>query len=298
MSTTTHTHHLSQFLQHRAHCFGLAYRMVGSKSDAEDILQEAYERWHQQDLDAIDNSEAFLTTMVSRLAIDHLRKHNQREHYTGQWLPEPLYGDALAEAGPFDTQSTYQSLSIAFLLLLEQLSPSERAVFLLRETFEYSYQEIANAINKTPDNCRQIFRRAKQRVAASDTASSIDAETLQRQQHKQQQLLNAFIGCFGQADQTQFSQLLAEDICLLADGGGKVPSVLRPLHGQERIYRYFAALRKRIASTITHVDMINVNHQKGVLITTQSQERTLMTLTCSDATIDRIFIIRNPDKLP
>ncbi|OUS27329.1 hypothetical protein A9Q99_15055 [Gammaproteobacteria bacterium 45_16_T64] len=286
--------HLSVFLQHRAHCFGLAYRMLGSKTDTEDVLQEAYERWHQQSLDGIENTQAFLTTIVSRLAIDHLRKHNQREQYVGHWLPEPLYDEEFTQAGPFEIQSTYQSLSMAFLLLLEQLNPTERAVFLLRETFDYSYQEIADIIHKAPDNCRQLFRRAKQRLDSTDNTSS----TTNTASDEQQRLLSAFLACFGQQDLSQFSQLLADDICLMADGGGKVLSVLRPLHGRERIIRYFNALRKRSVDTIKDIKIISVSGNTGVLITPENNERTLFTVECWNNRIQRILIIRNPEKLP
>lgn len=289
--------HLALFLQHRAHCFGLAYRILGSKTEAEDILQETYERWHGQPLENIDNSQAFLTTMVSRLCIDQLRKHQQRQQYTGSWLPEPLYDDELSQAGPFEIQSTYQSLSLAFLLLLEQLNPVERAVFLLRETFDYSYQEIAELINKAPDNCRQIGRRAKQRLEKN--GNQIPEPQLERpSEQRQQQLLSTFLGCLGQQDLSQFQQLLTEDICLISDGGGKIRSVLRPLHGKERIIRFFNALKKRSLNQQLAIKVVLVNGQSGVLITTNHNEQSLFMLESRNNQVQRILIIRNPDKLP
>jgi RNA polymerase sigma-70 factor (ECF subfamily) len=152
----------------------------------EDILQESYERWHKQNLNNIENPQAFLTTVVSRLCIDQLRKHQQRQHYTGSGLPEPLYDDELSHTGPFEIQSTYQSLSLAFLLLLEHLNPTERAVFLLKESFDYSYQEIAKIIHKTPDNCRQLCHRAKQRIKSHDhNISKADTSTTSGIQQQQ-----------------------------------------------------------------------------------------------------------------
>ncbi len=289
--------HLSLFLQHRAHCFGLAYRMLGSKTEAEDILQESYERWHKQNLNNIENQQAFLTTIVSRLCIDQLRKHQQRQHYTGSWLPEPLYNDELSHTGPFEIQSTYQSLSLAFLLLLEQLNPAERAVFLLKETFDYSYQEISKIINKTPDNCRQLCRRAKQRIKPHDhNVSKTNTDITNNMQ--QQKLLASFLSCFGQQDLNQFQQLLADDICLVADGGGKVRSVLRPLHGKERIIRYFNAIKKRGITQLQNVQFQLVNGQSSVLITANNNERSLFIVEGKNRKIERVLIIRNPDKLP
>jgi len=286
--------HLSLFQQHRAHCFGLAYRMLGSKTEAEDILQETYERWHGQSLNSIENAQAFLTTIVSRLCIDQLRKHQQRRHYIGNWLPEPLYDNELSQAGPFETQSTYQSLSLAFLLLLEQLNPSERAVFLLRETFDYSYQEISDIINKAPDNCRQLCRRAKLRLKENTEYQTINNTN----NIQQQQLLSSFLACFGQQDLAQFQQLLTDDISLISDGGGKVQSVLRPLYGKDRIIRFFKAIKKRGITQHLNINIVLVNGKTSVLITSNNNERSLFTLECDHNKIQRILIIRNPDKLP
>lgn len=303
---------LAIFLEHRAHLLGLAYRMLGSKSESEDVLQEVYERWHAQSLTDIENPQAFLATATTRIAIDHLRKHQHREHYVGAWLPEPLYGETLAEVGPFEVHSLYQSLSIAFLLLLEQLSPSERAVFLLKEAFDYSYSEIAEIVQKAPEACRQLCRRAKLRLEKANghqeevtgendegsIAKLVPALPDQQQFDEQQKLLFVFLSCLGQPDLTQLHQVLREDISLVSDGGGFVRSVLRPLHGIDRIARFFHAVQKRAFSQLTSSRLVNVNGQPGVMLELANGERSLFFVETIDQKISKIFIIRNPDKLP
>ena len=286
--------HLSLFLEHRSHCFGLAYRMLGSKAEAEDILQETYERWHKQDLPTIENPQAFLTTIVSRLCIDQLRTHQQRENYIGSWLPEPLYDEEITQIDPCEIHSTAQSLSLAFLLLLEQLTPVERAVFLLKETFDYSYHEISEVVGKAPENCRQLCSRAKKRL--NDNKKTTTLPVTNKEQH--QQLLMAFLSCFGQPDMTQFHQILTDDISLLSDGGGKVRSVLRPLQGIERIVRFFNAIKNRMENKTIEMKMLLVNGCPSVLLTLGGIERSVFTLECRDGKIHRILVIRNPDKLP
>lgn len=290
--------HLAIFLDHRAHLLGLAYRMLGSKSEADDVLQEVYERWHAQSLSTIENPQAFLTTATTRICIDHLRKHKHRESYVGTWLPEPLYDDAIVELGPFEAHSMYQSLSIAFLLLLEKLSPSERAVFLLKEAFDYSYSEIAEIIQKAPDACRQLCRRAKLRLENSEATQSHSRIASDAHKIEQERLLYAFVASLGQPDLLSLQEILRDDITLVSDGGGVVRSVLRPLHGIERIARFFNAVRKRSFSQTISSRVVMVNNIPGIFLQLGNGEHSLFTLEIEDEKIKKIFIYRNPHKLP
>ncbi|MCP5170215.1 MAG: RNA polymerase sigma factor SigJ [Hahellaceae bacterium] len=282
---------LAQFLECRPRLFALAYRMLGSKSEAEDVLQEAYLRWHRQAPEAVESAQAWLMTTVSRLCIDNLRAHNRRQDYVGTWLPQPLYDEEeVAYACPSQTSALYESLSLAFLLLLEQLNPVERAVFLLKEIFEYSYQEIAQVVKKAPDHCRQIAHRAKARI---EPASPQPLST----NKQQQQLLTVFMTCFAQGDLERLQRVLADNIVLLSDGGGKVRSVLRPLNGAERVLQFFSALKRRFKNVPTTAAPLRINGQMALMLSAGG-ERSLFTIETQDERITRILILRNPEKLP
>jgi RNA polymerase sigma-70 factor, ECF subfamily len=205
------------FEAHRPLLFSVAYRMLGSRADAEDMLQEAFLRWHQIDTREVRSARAFLVTIITRLCINYMQSAQvRREQYVGPWLPEPLITDSGSDL--LGTPALDGSLSIAFLFLLERLSPTERAVFLLREVFDYEYSEIAEALNQNVANCRQILRRAKQRIA--EGKARFNTTTQQREQ-----VLQQFVQTSSDGNIEGLLALLSEDVVLYADGGGKVTAV-------------------------------------------------------------------------
>ncbi len=220
------------FQEHRSRLFGLAYRMLGTPGDAEDVLHDAWLRWHRQDTGALENPEAWLVTVTTRLALDRLRRaKTERERYPGPWLPEPLLADAdLPEA----QVERAESLTLSFLLLLEQLSADERAAFLLREVFDYSHAETASMLGVGEDTCRQRVHRAKQRLRDQrPRQTSPDAG-------RQRRVLERFApDALRQPDLRTLRALFAEDAVHISDGGGLVTASLHPLHGAERLARLY-----------------------------------------------------------
>ena len=219
------------FEELRPRAFAIAYRMLGSVSEAEDVVQEAYLRLHraEQEGERIESPRAYLSTVVTRLAIDQLRSARaRRETYVGEWLPEPLLADP--EADPARQAEVADSLSLAFLVLLESLSPEQRAVFLLREVFDYPYERIAEIVGKSEANVRQLAVRARRHV--EERRTRFDASREQREQ-----LADRFFAAAQEGDLPALEALLAEDVELHGDGGGKVPALARALFGRSRVAR-------------------------------------------------------------
>ena len=226
------------FSGHRDRLFGIAYRMLGSRADAEDVLQDAWLRWHEQDSSALRSTEAWLTTMVTRLAIDRLRAaKTQRATYFGPWLPEPL---AETEVVTPESHAEFASdLSVAFMHLLERLGEEERAAFVLHDVFDCDYDDIAETLGKTPAACRQLVHRARERVATERRRFRVDEEARVR-------MLNRFIAAAQSGDFNAIKSVFAPAALMTSDGGGKAVAVIRPLHGAERItpvVGYLAASR-------------------------------------------------------
>jgi RNA polymerase sigma-70 factor (ECF subfamily) len=269
----------------------MAYRMVGSAGDAEDLVQEAFLRLHRERTEGtvIDSEKAFLTTVVTRLAIDHLRSARvRREQYVGEWLPEPL----LVDPGPTpaDAAETSDTLSLAFLVLLESLSPLERAVFLLHDVFGYSHAEIAEIVGKSEENCRQIATRARR--AVDERRPRFDPSEEERRRVAER-FLRALAG-----DASDIAAVLAEDVVMHGDGGGKVPAIARPLVGRDRVSRAWANWAKLGLRLAAHVDMQLVNGQPGAVLRTADGEiMTVLALDIVDGAVKEIRNILNPDKL-
>ncbi|OOG61691.1 RNA polymerase subunit sigma-24 [Rhodanobacter sp. B04] len=219
------------FQQYRPRLFGLAYRMLGTPADAEDVLHDAWLRWAAQDVDALDDAEAWLVTVTTRLSLDRLRRaKTERAHYPGPWLPEPL----IAESEQPEAQlERAESLTLSFLLLLERLNPEERAAFLLREVFDYSHTETAAMLGIGEDACRQRVHRAKQRLREDRPRQAMPDI------HTQQRLLERFMQALQQPDMPTLRALFAEDAMSVADGGGLARATLHPLHGAERLARLY-----------------------------------------------------------
>ena len=265
--------------------FSIAYRMLGSAMDAEDILQEAFLRW-QQVPDA-ELPKSYLAAIVTRLSIDHLRlAQTQRENYVGPWLPEPLLDKEI----PSDTAELADSLSLAFLVVLEKLSPVERAVFLLREVFDYEYDEIAQIVGKTEANCRQLTRRARQSITAQRPRFHVSVA-----QH--QHLLERFVQTCTEGDMDGLLSLLTEDVTSWADGGGQVTAAIWPLHGRERVGLYLMGVLKKLPSDIT-VQVHMINGQPGLGIYVKEIIFAVLSLDVAGDRIRGVYSILNPEKLP
>ncbi len=229
---------LQMFERYRARLFGIAYRMLGSVEDAEDVLQDSYLRWHRADTAALREPEAWLVAVTTRLAIDRQRRASaEREHYVGPWLPEPI---ATAPESVADRRAEMVSdLSMAFLVLLESLGPEERAAFLLREVFNTDYSEIARVLERTEAACRQVVHRARTRVRAARPRFSVALETKER-------LLERFLAALATDDQDALLALVAEDATWTSDGGGKVRAARKVVKGGLRIVRLALGLERKL----------------------------------------------------
>jgi RNA polymerase sigma-70 factor (TIGR02957 family) len=274
----------------RPRAFAIAYRMLGSVSEAEDVVQEAFLRLHQtlRRDEAIASPRAYIATLVTRLAIDQLRSARaRRERYVGEWLPEPL----VTEPTPAEHAETADSLSLAFLVLLESLSPQQRAAFLLRDVFAYPYEEVAEFIGTDVDSARHLVARARKHVR--ERRPRYHASRRQRQQ-----LAQRFFAAAEQGDLRALEALLAHDVALHADGGGKVPALTRPVHGRQRVARTLSAGMSALARVGVRILVTVVNGQPGALaIDAQDRLVGVMGLDMADGQIQTIHSIANPDKL-
>ncbi|MFI7444097.1 RNA polymerase sigma-70 factor [Nonomuraea indica] len=271
------------FEEHRPTLLGLAYRLLGSMWDAEDVVQEAWLRWQTTDHDEIRDPRAFLVTVVSRLAIDQLRSARvKREAYTGSWLPEPVL---TADAGPLDTAELRDTVSYATLHLMERLSPPERAVFVLREAFEFPYDEIARVVGVSVANARQLHRRAALRLADG-------RDRFQPTGEEHARLLERFIEAAGGGDLGALAEILHEDVVIWSDGGGRVRAALRPILGRRKAVAFIGGVTPDGAEGV----VADVNGLPAVWSVTGGHPQ-LVAFAVRDGRIGEIFIIRNPDKL-
>ena len=274
----------------RPRALAIAYQMLGSVSEAEDIVQEAFLRMHQtlQRDEPITSPRAYIATLVTRLAIDQLRSaRTRRERYVGEWLPEPLVTDL----SPAEHAETADSLSLAFLVLLESLSPQQRAAFLLREVFEYPYKEVAEIIGTDVDSTRHLVARARTHVP--ERRPRYYASRRQREQ-----LAERFFAAAERGDLRALEALLAQDVALHGDGGGKVPALGRPINGRERVARTLLAGMSALPRLGVRIHLADVNGQPGA-IAFDAQDRlvAVIGLGIADGQIQTIHSIVNPDKL-
>jgi len=282
------------FDEHRPLLFSIAYRMLGSVMDAEDMIQEAFLRWRQAlDADvAVLTPKAYLAQVVTRLCIDHLRSARvQREQYVGPWLPEPLVDQSSGFAGadPAEAVALADSLSTAFLVLLERLGPRERAIFLLREVFDYDYHEVARIVGASEANCRQIARRARQRLAEARPRYPVPPE-------RQRGLARQFGQALGEGDVEGLLALLADDVTVYSDGGGKVAAARRPVHGAVAVATFLTGIL-RLAPPGLEIREATINGRPGLLTTVDGQPRNVVSLAVAGERIRAIYIMVNPDKL-
>jgi len=280
------------YAEFRPLMFSIAYRMTGSISDAEDIVQEAFLRLTRvlRDGTIIDSPKAYLATATTRLAISHLRSARvRRESYVGAWLPEPLLIDD--EPDPAERAEMSDSLSMAFLVLLESLTPTERAVFLLHEVFGYDYKEIAGITGKSETNCRQILVRARHHV--DDGKPRFDASREQREE-----VARRFFAAAEGGDMTALLELLAPDVVMVGDGGGKAWAIAQPLSGAERVARLLLGLYRRAPKMGVHLEPAWVNGQPGaVSYDGEGRVVNVFVLDIADGQVQTVRSIVNPDKL-
>lgn len=276
------------FTQNRGLLFSIAYRMLGSASDAEDIIQEAFVRWLQADSEEVRNPKAFLSTVVVRLCLDQLRSARaKRETYIGPWLPEPIPTGPGQE--PDEKAMLAESLSFAFLIMLESLNPLERAVFLLREVFDYEYAEIAEIVGKSPANCRQILHRAHEHLGQRRHGSSVSRE-------QQERLTTQFLQASTSGNIQGLLDILTGDIIFMADGGGKAKAGVKPVKGPENVARgMLASLRAIKGNLEAYIE--EINGQPAIVGYLDGRPYGVIILDTDGTHIRRIYAVLNPDKL-
>jgi len=283
---------MTDYSEFRPLMFSIAYRMTGSISDAEDIVQEAFLRLTRvlRDGASIDSPKAYLATATTRLAISHLRSARvRRESYVGAWLPEPLVADT--DPGPEERAEMSDSLSMAFLVLLESLSPTERAVFLLHEVFGYDYREIADVTGKSEPNCRQILARARRHVDQGKPRFEASRE-------QREEVARRFFDAAGGGDLASLLELLAPDVVMVGDGGGKAWAGSRPVHGAQQVARFMLGLYRRAPKMGARLELAWVNGQPGA-VTYDADDRVInvFALDIADGQVQAIRSVINPDKL-
>ena len=261
--------------------------MLGSRADAEDIVQEAYVRWHEADKDRIDNPEAWLVTTTSRLAIDRLRRlKTEREAYVGQWLPQPSSTDA----PPDRHLDLADDLSMAFLTLLERLAPEERAAFLLHDVFDVGYPEIASVLEKTESACRQVVHRARERVRGERKRFDV-SESAKRT------LLQTFPRGTRGTRRAGGARMFAPDATWTADGGGKTARRPRPIVGADRIARLVMGLRESSGRTDSTLEIATINGEAGLRLRDGDRLIATMSIATDGEQILNVYAVVNPDKL-
>jgi RNA polymerase sigma-70 factor, ECF subfamily len=281
--------HAETFSRHRDLLFSIAYRMLGSASDAEDMVQETFIRWQQVSDGDIRSPRAFLVTVLSRLCIQHLQSARaKREEYVGQWLPEPML--TYHGSDPYDKSQVHESLSMAFLLLLEKLTPAERAAFLLHEVFEYDYAQIAEILSKTEPNCRQLVRRARQHVTLGRPRFDASPE-------KHRTLLDEFLAATASGDLTRLVALLSNEVVLYSDGGGKQRAALHPIIGRNAVARFLlGSLRKTLPGVSHRIDEVN-GRPSLVYLSPRGVAGCVIAFDLCEKGIGNIYVVTNPDKL-
>lgn len=277
------------YLAHRGALFGLAYRMLGSIADAEDVVAEAYLRWRGTDTDRVVDARKFLFTVTTRLALDLLRSAQRaRVDYVGSWLPEPLVTAYDDPAGVVETRDT---LSFGFLLLLEHLTPPQRAVFVLREAFALPHAEIAAILDRGADDVRQLYRRAQLRLAGAVPQQPPDPAVVQK-------VVADFLAATGSGDVAALARTLTDDAVLVGDGGGKAASVRTPAVGGLRIARFLRRLGQ-LAPPDCRIDLVRANGLPAMLVHTPAEVLGVYALEVDPRrrAVSRIWAVRNPDKL-
>ncbi len=272
----------------RRRLYGIAYRMIGTTADAEDIVQEAYLRWHQADTEEIRSAEAWLVSVVTRLSIDKLRKASvEREKYIGPWLPEPLL--ASTSPTPEEELETASDLSMAYMVLLERLTPIERAAFLLHDVFDCAYPLIANILRKSEAACRQVVHRARQRVRSEQVRFKANDAALRS-------LINQFMAAADAGDDATLLSLFAKDATLTSDGGGVVPAARRVIHGRSRIARLYVVLARKLGTRLRK-EILTINGEPGLVMYLDGAPLATVSFGTDGNSITALYTVLNPQKL-
>ena len=275
---------LAAFEAARPRLAALAYRMLGMVSDAEDVVQETYLRWHAADHDAVRSPDAWLMTACSRIAIDHLRRAKQeRDAYVGPWLPEPLVVESS------DPTTLAESVSMAFMMVMERLTPEERAAWLLHEAFDFAHAEVGQMLGKSSVAVRQLVSRGRRHLDAAKPRFAVDraqAEALAAQ----------FLGAVATGDLAALTQLLAADATLHSDGGGKVSAARHDVRSAEHVARFLIGVSSKMPADLT-VRAVTLNGAPSVLLRAAGRSVGTMTLGLDQGRVITVYIVRNPDKL-
>lgn len=280
------------FEQHRAILRGLAYRMVGSVADAEDLVQETWLRWDATAREHIDCPRAWLIRVCSRLSLDYLKSaRSRREVYRGPWLPEPLLDDGGPAVGASRLEID-ETVSMALMTAMERLAPAERAALLLRDVFDHDYTEIASTLERNESACRKLVSRARQKVKRDDRKTPVTAKDHRR-------LLDEFLRAAANADFAGLKRVLCEDVALHADGGGKAIAAGKVLLGSDLVAKFFVGIVRRSGGRFDR-DVVNwfwYNGAPGVVVLEQGRPISAFCLKVVDGRIGELYVLRNPDKL-
>jgi RNA polymerase sigma-70 factor (ECF subfamily) len=274
----------------RPRLLAIAYGMLGDRGDAEDVVQDAWLRLTAApERDVLRSAEAFLVTVTTRLAIDRLRSARvRRETYVGPWLPEPLVSD-LAAPDPASVVAEAEQLSLALLVALERLNPVERAVLLLRDVFDLDYDEVADVVERTPQACRQLARRAREHVGEPARRRSVPAE-------EEQRLLHAFLAAVGTGDLAALTALLAADAVLYSDGGGVARAARKPIFGADKAARFLIGVSRK-ADPRPELQLVRVNGDVGVRLLGPPGIASVLALEIADGQVANVRVVVNPEKL-
>lgn len=276
------------FMSNRSRLFGLAYRLLGSRADADDVMQEAWLRW--QGAGEMEKPGVVLRRIVANLSIDLLRKRRrERDRYTGPWLPEPLPDEDWDDEGPESELDRHQSLSLGFLHLLEALGSVERAVFVLREGFGSEFDEIGLLLGKTAANCRQLFSRARRRLGEGAVRAEASPDV-------HAGLLGAFLMACRTGDVAAIEQYLARDVVLYSDGGGKVKAALRPIYGADKVIRFLLALLRKQPDGL-NMEFRSLNGRLALVVSDQAGPVQVFSIRAGERGIEQVYMVLNPDKL-
>jgi RNA polymerase sigma-70 factor, ECF subfamily len=286
----------ASFEPYRRRLLGLAYRMLGSMADAEDAVQETYLRWHAADRDNVSDPRAFLMTTTTRICLDILTSARaRREDYVGPWLPEPVL-DTAALAPDSGTELA-EDLSIALLMTLDRLSPLERAAFLLHDVFDFSFREVAKALDRSDVACRQLAARARTHVRAARPRGAIKPTRSGEIDAKHAQLMSAFVAATRSGDLDGLMHMLASDVRVVSDGGGKVAAALNVLDGADRAARFLVGTARKGWRDEWNLRFATINGLPGVIIDAPEGPVQTAAFEIEDESILAIYVVRNPDKL-
>jgi RNA polymerase sigma-70 factor (ECF subfamily) len=280
--------------------FSIAYRMLGSASDAEDVVQDAWVRFSSVAEADIRSPKALATTIVTRLCLDRLKSARaSREEYLGPWLPEPVLTSG-AEAPDVLAQRS-ESVTLAFLLLLETLSPEERAVFLLKEVFDYDHSDVAETLGTTAANSRQLLHRAKEKLQAADKIRRRNEGLKATATYASREVAERFAAAFHAGDASGFAELLAEDVTFVSDGGGKVSAARRPLVGRDTVVNFLVGIHRtaRASGLAQQASLaaVEVNGEPAVVLRVAGELNSIYVLSVTEGVVATISVVRNPDKL-